>query len=71
MSLKNGYLILYNTLSCFAWAVVLGRTLGTFFLHGPAFVPLTVGEWTQWTQTMAGLEVLHSLFGTVPNASPK
>lgn len=61
---KNGYLILYNALSAMAWSVVLARTISTAGKHGPQFVIFAAGEWTQWTQTMACLEIVHSLLGT-------
>ncbi|CAM1505310.1 Fc.00g109470.m01.CDS01 [Cosmosporella sp. VM-42] len=64
-ALNKGYLILYNALSAVAWSVVLGRTIALYRTHGPQFVYLGVGEWTKWTQTVAGMEVLHSLFGVV------
>ncbi|KAF4984537.1 hypothetical protein FDECE_17064 [Fusarium decemcellulare] len=63
--LNTGYLILYNFVSAVAWSVVLGRTVSIFGLRGPEFVYLGAGEWTKWTQTMAGMEVLHSLLGVV------
>jgi very-long-chain (3R)-3-hydroxyacyl-CoA dehydratase len=61
--LKNGYLILYNFASAIAWTVVLGRTLVLLHLGRPGAVYPSVGEWTKWTQTMAVVEVLHSLLG--------
>ncbi|KAF4979654.1 hypothetical protein FZEAL_4211 [Fusarium zealandicum] len=64
-ALNTGYLILYNFVSAVAWSVVLGRTVALFTLRGPGFVYLGVGEWTRWTQTVAGMEVLHSLLGVV------
>jgi very-long-chain (3R)-3-hydroxyacyl-CoA dehydratase len=62
--LKTTYLILYNFASAVAWSVVLGRTILLLYLHGPASVYAHTGEWTKWTQTMAVMEVLHSLLGT-------
>ncbi|KAH7354131.1 tyrosine phosphatase-like protein [Plectosphaerella cucumerina] len=62
---KNAYLILYNAVSAVAWLVVLGRTVAVFSSRGPSFVPLVVADWTRWTQTAAGMEILHSLFGIV------
>ncbi|KAG5974962.1 hypothetical protein E4U55_007926, partial [Claviceps digitariae] len=59
--LKTGYLVLYNAASAVAWTVVLGRTIGLLYLAGPSAVYVGVGEWTKWTQTMALMEVLHSL----------
>ncbi|KAL9943284.1 hypothetical protein D7B24_006286 [Verticillium nonalfalfae] len=67
---KNAYLILYNALSAIAWLVVLGRTVALFYLRGPDFVHLGVGDWTRWTQTMAGMEVLHALLGVVRSPVP-
>lgn len=61
--LNKSYLIIYNSLSAVAWSVVLGRTIALLALHGPRFVYLSVGEWTKWTQTMAVMEIVHSLLG--------
>ncbi|KAG6214222.1 hypothetical protein E4U50_000556 [Claviceps purpurea] len=63
--LKTGYLVLYNFASAVAWSVVLGRTIGLLYLKGPSAVYAGVGEWTKWTQTMALMEVIHSLLGVV------
>lgn len=60
---KTAYLVLYNFASAVAWSVVLGRAVSVCAVRGPQFVPFAVGEWTRWTQTMAGMEVLHSLLG--------
>ncbi len=61
--LRTGYLVLYNTVSAAAWAVVLYRTVLTCLNAGYPYTYFEVGEWTRWTQTAACLEVLHSLFG--------
>ncbi|KAK5990119.1 3-hydroxyacyl-CoA dehydratase [Cladobotryum mycophilum] len=63
--LKTGYLILYNVLSAFAWGIVLARTTNLLATEGPQFVYFGVNEWLTWTQSMAGMEILHSLFGIV------
>ncbi|OAR01443.1 hypothetical protein LLEC1_06532 [Akanthomyces lecanii] len=63
--LRTGYLVLYNTVSAAAWAVVLYRTVLTCLGVGYPYTYFEVGEWTRWTQTAACLEVLHSLFGIV------
>jgi very-long-chain (3R)-3-hydroxyacyl-CoA dehydratase len=62
---KTAYLVLYNFASAIAWSVVLGRVLAVNAVRGSAFVHIVAGDWTKWTQTMAGMEVLHSLFGIV------
>ena len=70
---KTAYLVLYNAVSAVAWSVVLGRTLSAAATQGWQHVYPAVGEWTKWTQTMAALEILHSLLGaqTSPDiASP-
>ena len=64
--LKTGYLILYNFVSAVGWMTVLGRTIALAATRGPEAVYAGVGDWTRWTQTMAALEILHSLFGTPP-----
>lgn len=65
---KRAYLVAYNALSALLWSVVLGRTVATLAAHGletgPALVYPAVGEWTKWTQTLAGLEIVHSVLGT-------
>jgi hypothetical protein len=60
---KNGYLILYNAVSALLWVVVLSRTLQITSTKGYKSTYLGVGEWTKWTQTLAGLEVLHAATG--------
>jgi very-long-chain (3R)-3-hydroxyacyl-CoA dehydratase len=67
---KTAYLILYNSASAIAWLTVLGRLLLLYTLRGPFFVSLGVGEWLKWTQTAAGMEILHAALGTVPSSSP-
>ncbi|KAI3343651.1 tyrosine phosphatase-like protein [Ustulina deusta] len=62
---KNGYLILYNAVSAVLWLTVLGRVVGVNVVRGPHFAYLSVGEFCKWTQTLAGMEVLHSIFGIV------
>lgn len=57
------YLQVYNLVSCMAWVTVLGRVLLLLALVGFEHVHGGVGTWLRWTQTMAGLEVLHSLSG--------
>ncbi|KAI1189923.1 tyrosine phosphatase-like protein [Nemania serpens] len=62
---KTGYLILYNAVSAMLWLTVLGRVVGVTALRGPQLAYPAVGEFCKWTQTLAGMEVLHSLFGIV------
>jgi hypothetical protein len=62
---NKAYLIFYNFVSAVLWSVVLGRTVMLLGLHGPEYVYPNVGEFTKWTQTLAGLEVMHSLLGTI------
>lgn len=61
---KTAYLVLYNAVSAAAWSVVLFRTAAALAAPGYTGVFPAVGEWTKWTQTLAALEVLHSLLGT-------
>ncbi|KAL7627142.1 hypothetical protein AAE478_003918 [Parahypoxylon ruwenzoriense] len=63
--LKNGYLILYNAVSATLWLTVLGRVVAANVAGGPLAVYPTTGEFCKWTQTLAGMEVLHSLLGIV------
>lgn len=62
---KNGYLILYNAVSAALWLTVMVRTVAaTVNGGGYTSVYATTGEFCKWTQTLAGMEVLHSLLGT-------
>ncbi|RYP57554.1 hypothetical protein DL769_009405 [Monosporascus sp. CRB-8-3] len=62
---KTGYLILYNAASAALWLTVMVRTLSTVAAEGHEAVFSTTGEFCKLTQTLAGMEVLHSLFGIV------
>lgn len=62
-ALKRTYLVAYNAFSAALWSVVLVRTAQTLASDGPEAVYPVVGEWTKWTQTLAGLEIVHSVFG--------
>ncbi len=69
---KTGYLALYNFASAVLWTAVLGRTAvaaaAVLLSSGPALVRVDVEAFARWTQTLAGLEVLHSVFGTAEPA---
>lgn len=64
---KRLYLVAYNGVSTILWSVVLYRTIAVLAENGidkgPALVYPAVGEWTKWTQTLAALEIVHSLLG--------
>lgn len=74
-ALKRGYLIAYNALNAVLWSVVLGRTVATLYTRGldagPGSVYPAVGEWTKWTQTLAALEIVHSLLGESAPTTPR
>lgn len=61
---KNIYLILYNFISALLWSVVLGRVLAISSTKGWQYVFAGTADFTKWTQTLAGLEVLHAAVGT-------
>lgn len=67
---KRAYLVAYNAISALLWSVVLGRTVATLAANGletgPALVYPAVGEFTKWTQTLAALEIVHSVLGMRP-----
>lgn len=67
--LNKTYLILYNFASAVAWSVVLGRTVSLLSQSGPQSVYAGVGEWTKWTQTVAAMEIMHSLLGSFCHSS--
>lgn len=62
-SMTSAYLFIYNFASSVAWSTVLGRTLVYGAADGFEAVYPGVGKFARLTQTMACLEVLHSLFG--------
>ncbi|WPG99505.1 PTPLA-domain-containing protein [Acrodontium crateriforme] len=64
-SYRSLYLILYNFVSAVLWSVVLGRVLLIAPIHGYWNTYAGVGQFTKWTQTLAGMEVLHALTGVV------
>jgi hypothetical protein len=61
--LNTQYLIIYNTISAFLWFVIFGRTILLVPLIGFSKVYGGVGIFTKWTQTLALLEVVHSVLG--------
>lgn len=50
-------------MSALLWLVVLCRVLLLVPLVGFGRVYPGVGQFAKWTQTLAGLEIVHSLFG--------
>lgn len=79
---KRVYLIAYNALNAALWSVVLWRTAATLLNHttatllthgldaGTTLVYPAVGEWTKWTQTLAALEIVHSVLGESARSPP-
>ncbi|KAF2396778.1 PTPLA-domain-containing protein [Trichodelitschia bisporula] len=64
--LNTLYLTLYNFVSAALWTGVLIRTVQIGVLGGePRGVYTGIGEYTKWTQTLALLEVAHSVLGIV------
>lgn len=61
--LKTQYLILYNLVGAVLWLTVFGRVLLLVPLVGFGKVYGGVGIFAKWTQTLALLEVMHSLAG--------
>lgn len=66
----DAYLLIYNAASAILWAAVLGRVAVTYTIRGPEFVPLVVMNFARWTQTLAGLEILHVALGASPLSRP-
>jgi len=64
-SANTQYLIAYNLVSALLWSGVLVRTVLTVGTEGFEGTYPNVGEYTKWTQTLAGMEVLHALIGVV------
>ncbi|KAI8841735.1 tyrosine phosphatase-like protein [Chytridium lagenaria] len=59
----SGYLILYNTVSALAWWWCTFRVVQNAASVETTFAE--IGEVVKWVQTMAALEILHSLLGFV------
>ncbi|KAF2452633.1 tyrosine phosphatase-like protein [Lineolata rhizophorae] len=64
-SAARAHLLGYNFLSAILWASVLGRVVLLASLVGWQHVFAGTGEFAKWTQTMALMEVVHSVFGLV------
>ncbi|RKF74714.1 putative very-long-chain -3-hydroxyacyl-CoA dehydratase [Golovinomyces cichoracearum] len=64
-SLRTQYLILYNFVSASLWFIILGRVLMLVPLVGFARIFDGIGKFTQMTQTLALLEIVHSAVGLV------
>jgi len=69
-SIKNTYLLTYNLVSTLLWLGVLLRTIriagpdpAAVLEHGSVDVYSKNEEFVRLTQSLAGLEVVHSLFG--------
>jgi very-long-chain (3R)-3-hydroxyacyl-CoA dehydratase len=63
-SAKTQYLILYNFVSTLLWLIILGRVVALNALTRHVQVFASTGEFVKWTQTLAGLEVVHAGLGT-------
>jgi len=61
-TVKNAYLTFYNFASAVLWTAVLARTV-TNLDKNAGSVYAVQGEYVKWVQTLALVEVLHSLFG--------
>ena len=62
---KTQYLILYNFVNAVLWLTVLGRVILLVPLVGFGRVYPGVGKFCKWTQTLALLEVVHAVVGTL------
>lgn len=61
----KAHLITYNVVSGFLWGAVLVRLLILFPLVGSQFMAGGLADFTRWVQTLAVLEIVHSLVGFV------
>lgn len=62
-SAKAWYLIAYNGLSASAWFSLLLQILISLSEYGYTSTYTKVGIYVQWVQTLAVLEILHSVTG--------
>jgi very-long-chain (3R)-3-hydroxyacyl-CoA dehydratase len=60
---RNDYLISYNAVSAIMWAAVLGWVVLTATIHGTGKVFANAANFTRMVQTLAALEIAHSLTG--------
>lgn len=63
LSYRNLYLIVYNGASMVLWQMVFFRVALWAGVYGTRNVHPGVGGFVKWTQTLAGLEVVHSVLG--------
>lgn len=61
--LKNLYLLAYNFASAILWFSVLGRVATILLFAGQKQVFKGTDDFARYTQSLAILEVVHSLFG--------
>lgn len=61
-SLGTLYLLFYNWVSAILWAALLGRVILALVNDDYTHVYERAGFFAKWTQTLAAMEVLHSLF---------
>ncbi|KAG5362137.1 putative very-long-chain (3R)-3-hydroxyacyl-CoA dehydratase [Yarrowia sp. C11] len=64
-ALVNKYLTLYNSISAFLWFAVFARLVILLPLVGYDYVSGGLRDFLIGVQTLAGLEIFHSLFGLV------
>jgi very-long-chain (3R)-3-hydroxyacyl-CoA dehydratase len=70
-SLKTKYLITYNLVSAGLWVAVLHRVVVVGALQkNPEGLYSVVGVWARWIQTLALLEIVHSIFGACHSLIP-
>jgi very-long-chain (3R)-3-hydroxyacyl-CoA dehydratase len=62
-ALKTWYLVAYNSVCAVLWATVLGYAVAVPLYKGFPFVYLVANGFVRWTQTVAILEIFHSIFG--------
>lgn len=67
---QTQYLIAYNLVCAVLWTAVLGRVILLIPLVGFESVIGGVGDFTKWTQTLALLEIVHSLTGRESCVAP-
>jgi very-long-chain (3R)-3-hydroxyacyl-CoA dehydratase len=62
-ALATWYLVAYNSLCAVLWGTVLGYAVVVPLYKGYPFLGIVANDFVRWTQTIAVLEILHSLFG--------
>lgn len=66
LSLRSFYLIVYNAVCASLWVAIFGNVATTILYEGFPEVYPNIKNVVLMTQSLAAMEILHSLIGTAP-----